>query len=104
MGTYNKPVTRINHIHATGINFSLQLFSATIMIFSGAFLLTLFVLSGAKVMGTGKGFPNKLAFKDKSGKGLFIKLLQKRKTMEDDGRKWKTMDENGKSDGSQTEC
>merc|ERR1712189_9666 len=48
-------VTRIDHIHATGINFSLQLFSATIMILSGAFLLTLFVLSGAKVMGKGKG-------------------------------------------------
>merc|ERR1712168_1375649 len=55
MGTYIKPVTRIDHIHATGINFSLQLFSATIMISSGAFLLTLFVLSGAKVMGKGKG-------------------------------------------------
>merc|ERR1712189_144831 len=54
MGTYIKPVTRINHIHATGINFSLQLFSATIMIVSGAFLLTLFVLSGAKVIGKGK--------------------------------------------------
>jgi len=24
MGTYIKPVTRINHIHATGKNFSLQ--------------------------------------------------------------------------------
>merc|ERR1712126_375969 len=55
MGTYIKPVTRINHIHATGIHFSLQLFSATIMILSGAFLLTLFVLSGAKVIGKGKG-------------------------------------------------
>merc|ERR1712168_1587061 len=54
MGTYIKPVTRINHIHATGIHFSLQLFSATIMILSGAFLLTLFVLSGAKVIGKGK--------------------------------------------------
>merc|ERR1712189_166293 len=55
MGTYIKPVTRINHIHATSIYFSLQLFSATIMISSGAFLLTLFVLSGAKVIGKGKG-------------------------------------------------
>merc|ERR1712126_592742 len=54
MGTYIKPVTRINHIQATGKNFSLQLFSATIMIVSGAFLLTLFVLSGAKVIGKGK--------------------------------------------------
>merc|ERR1712126_107347 len=54
MGTYIKPVTRINHVQTTGRNFSLQLFSATIMILSGAFLLTLFVLSGAKVIGKGK--------------------------------------------------
>merc|ERR1712221_26366 len=53
--TYIKPVTRINHVQTTGKNFSLQLFSATIMILSGAFLLTLFVLSGAKVIGKEKG-------------------------------------------------
>merc|ERR1712243_296009 len=69
MGTYIKPVTRINHIHATGINFSLQLFSATIMILSGAFLLTLFVLSGAKVIGKGKGVFREADFsKDVGGK------------------------------------
>merc|ERR1712002_1296157 len=60
MGIYIKPVTRINHVQATGRNFILCNFSkkkvsAAIMILSGAFLLTLFVLSGAKVMGTGKG-------------------------------------------------
>jgi len=69
MGTYIKPVTRINHIHATGIHFSLQLFSATIMILSGAFLLTLFVLSGAKVIGKGKGVFREADFsKDVGGK------------------------------------
>merc|ERR1712126_173378 len=91
MGTYIKPVTRINHIQATGKNFSLQLFSAAIMILSGAFFLTLFVLSGAKVMGTGKGVFREADFsKDVGGEVMggsvfwLVKTEQKRESAIED--------------------